>query len=431
MRRKLVSVGMAVCIFVGSMSGCAGVGKLENKEAKNQGEATSEETAGLYPEDKNTRWRDTCAIKRNDIGEEMTISIDAKIAVPDADSMSVVEVQGWSTEKIEKNKVILGKKVKDISLEYTIEKRKEVKNTMLTYISERSDATYVVDDEGIGGIYLEAKEEDLKKVTPEEIKKVTEVFYSPGQDAEYDEKVNTCKISEDEARAEAEEFLARLDLSGQTLIESEPLIWRLTEEPENSDALPKGAAHGYHFCYRPGAAGVDFSSFGDEQDYYWELYNFDKGYYQEDDSFNCSHYYVDYPMNNGITLDVTEQGVIQASISAPLKILSETKNVNLLPLKNVKEIMKESMEDFMNQYFERAKKMRYKNWDHVVRHSFDKLELAYFRIPKEEGNNVFSYVPVWRLMNDSGGASPTMILMVNAIDGTVIDLWDCVTVEGV
>ena len=416
--KRIVAAMLCVCLGTALFSGCGGERKSENKETENQGEATLEEIAGLYPEDKNTRWRDTCAIKRNDTGEEMTISIDAKITVPDADSMSVVEVQGWPTE------------LNGAKLEYTGEKRKEIKKTMLNYISERSDASYYVDDEGITGMYLEVKEEDLEKVMPEEIKKEAEVFYHPGGTAECDETVNTCKISEDEARAEAEKFLARLDLAGQTLIKSAPLIWRLTEDSEDGNALPKGAAHGYRFFYEPGAAGVGFSNFGDEQDYYWELYEFDKNYYQEDDSFNSSHFYVDYPMNNGIRIDVTEQGVIQADVSAPLKILSETKNVSLLPLKNVKEIMKDSMEDFMNQYFERAKKMGYKNWDHVVRHSFDKLELAYFRIPKEEGNNVFSYVPVWRLMNEHGDVNPTMMLMVNAIDGTVLDLWDCVTVEG-
>ena len=178
--KRIMAVMLCVCLGTALFSGCAGERKSENKETENQGEATSEETAGLYPEDKNTRWRDTCAIKRNDTGEEMTISIDAKITVPDADSMSVVDVQGWPTEGIEKNKVILGKKVKEISLEYTIEKRKEIKKTMLNYISERSDASYYVDDEGITGMYLEVKEEDLEKVMPEEIKKEAEVFYHPG-----------------------------------------------------------------------------------------------------------------------------------------------------------------------------------------------------------------------------------------------------------
>lgn len=54
---------------------------------------------------------------------------------------------------------------------------------------------------------------------------------------------------------------------------------------------------------------------------------------------------------------------------------------------------------------------------------FNAMELIYFRMKNVDEPGSYSYVPVWRLCNESEYSYDNPIL-VNAIDGTVIHLLD-------
>ena len=58
---------------------------------------------------------------------------------------------------------------------------------------------------------------------------------------------------------------------------------------------------------------------------------------------------------------------------------------------------------------------------------FNKMEFGYWCVRKEDESNTFSYVPAWKLSMSSPvveGEGNGEMLVINAIDGSMIDVWD-------
>jgi hypothetical protein len=102
------------------------------------------------------------------------------------------------------------------------------------------------------------------------------------------------------------------------------------------------------------------------------------------------------------------------TLQNPLVETGITKNVSILSLDSIENIMIDELTENFDSYVPYS-------YEEVQR--LDYMQLIYFRVEDdtEEESNRYSYIPVWRL---SKGIPSNMqcCIVVNAIDGSVIDV---------
>lgn len=285
------------------------------------------------------------------------------------------------------------------------------------YIGTRDGITYklgIHDDYGVAEGKFDSLEivinaTNIEELVPEQYPDYIHAWPHPYMtcDKYADIGENECVYSEQEAERLARDLLESFGLEYPVLTRSVPLIWG--DEELSSRNCNEYHANGYSFTFAYGIDGVSFPDFGTEDNYEnWDAI----GVYQEKT--------VKYGMNAHAVIDVTDKGIYCEYIADPLETVRISECVKLLPLETIKEIMKENMEKKYEDLPFHAGRVPQK---------FTHMELIYFRVRDKENEGCYSYVPAWRLsekeeMYSYGESRIRNPIIVNAIDGTLIDIYE-------
>lgn len=445
--KRIVYTVFLTLIFLCSMSGC-GKRKVDytdidtKTDEADTGSEAAEET-GTDPGDITEETWQT----EFDVNSENTIlehvKIDADIVVPETDSLSVVSVKPVYFDEAYKKDFLskiydngaayiydfeIGEGTKDISSDYhedvyvgeidgksyisifesgeddgiLIEECGGLKSTILlqngeTYPSDDPIADQIRKENSSRKLMIQA--EDIADACPEEFESADECQITPGRYYSYSEDTdqldNRCSMSEGEAVSKTEDFLTKLDFSDMELQSVEPLIF--SNGPFGGQTY---VWDGYCLFFTRQANGVTIVD--EFTDYYQK---------REIDGWDYEAY---GNMNSALRVYINDNGILQLEYVNPMKEEERTEDVSILPLENVQNIMQEILENDPDSVFSTATTGNY---------IFDQMELTYMRLRGEDES--YSYVPVWQLSDVSGKFSETnhVWLIVNAIDGTQIDLF--------
>lgn len=115
----------------------------------------------------------------------------------------------------------------------------------------------------------------------------------------------------------------------------------------------------------------------------------------------------DVTLPDSTLLTVTDDGIIDVQMEYPVNVTQIYKDVELISLKNIEQIIKAEITENPDKY--------------DIASSFNKLQLSYLKIRSDSEQGKYSYVPAWALsrMVDSNEQNA---IFVNAIDGTIINL---------
>ena len=451
--KRIMAAMLCVCLGTALFSGCAkNAGTTQENTAKeDNGENgnSSAESGNVYEGENDTFWYDKLsAVKKSDGAEtEISVDISAKISVPEVSDMSVIEVQGL---RVEKEKTEPGDAGKWGGEEYKYCIARDVKDELRKKITESSaiaggGVKFSVDFDDTCGIVFSPegtldpegvfKPECMADVASEKVRKegrylaanISSADYVNEELAQFTQKENLCSLTEEESRKKAEEFLKDIGLGSLELYDTSPLLWG------TSDTSKKEAEEN---CI-----------YGDKNKAIWDGYSFVYGqrtasggeipvlYYQFPEGLDEG-----YPALSKTEVCVNEKGVVFAWIHGPSTILSETSHVKLMSMDKIKECMKNNMQTYLDAFFERAKVFADQG-DSLISHGygsteemdncaivkFNKMEFGYWCVRKEDESNTFSYVPAWKLSMSSPvieGEYNGEMLVINAIDGSMIDVWD-------
>lgn len=206
---------------------------------------------------------------------------------------------------------------------------------------------------------------------------------------------NHCELTEEEGRKQAEEALLAIGWSEPIWKDTEFLVW----SDENGEEVVDG------YCFTA-SLGIGNMAFGDfDSGYEWVL-----GQSSAD------------PYQGTADIYINDNGIVYMSVNEPVNVVQITENVSLLSLDTIKGIIRNELSNHPEKYLEDGKKTY-----------FTQLELNYIRIKDDSRERYFSYVPVWRLCHKTGSTDNGMgrkisgyPVLVNAIDGSVIDIKDIV-----
>ena len=456
--KRLLHLSMMGIVFL-ALAGCGGKAGTtqENTAKEDNGENgnSSAESGNVYEGENDTFWYDKLsAVKKSDGAEtEISVDISAKISVPEVSDMSVIEVQGL---RVEKEKTEPGDAGKWGGEEYKYCIARDVQDELRKKMTESSaiaggDVKFSVffgNSYSVWGDIMLSPEgafnwkgafinpERMADVASEKVRKEGRYLAINTNSADfvneelalYTQKENLCSLTEEESRKKAEEFLNDIGLGSLELYDTSPLLWGTSdtskEEAEqnciNGGNLNEAIWDGYSFVY-----GQRTASGGEIPVLDYQLpEGLDEG----------------YPVLSMTEVCVNEKGVVYAEINGPSTILSETSHVKLMSMDKIKECMKNNMQTYLDAFFERAKVFADQG-DSQISHGyssteemdncaivkFNKMEFGYWCVRKEDESNMFSYVPAWKLSMSSPvveGEGNGEMLVINAIDGSMIDVWD-------
>lgn len=119
----------------------------------------------------------------------------------------------------------------------------------------------------------------------------------------------------------------------------------------------------------------------------------------------------DVTLPDSTLLTVTDDGIIDVQMEYPVNVTQIYKDVELISLKNIEQIIKAEITENPDKYDTAA--------------TFNKLQLSYLKIRSDSEQGEYSYVPAWVLsrMVDSNEQNA---IFVNAIDGTIIRIDDLI-----
>ena len=119
---------------------------------------------------------------------------------------------------------------------------------------------------------------------------------------------------------------------------------------------------------------------------------------------------------------MNDKGVIGMRAYHPIETVSVSEGVDLLPLDDVKGIIKDQLVNHFADFRFKVEKL-----DGEKYIQFEHLELIYFRVRNRENEGYYSYIPAWRLFSDALASSRNFFedpLLINAIDGSAIDFYE-------
>lgn len=199
-------------------------------------------------------------------------------------------------------------------------------------------------------------------------------------------------------KKEAGNFLSKLgmqDLVERGECECSWIGFNIDSEKENDYQT---AAWGYIYSYATGIDGITFKD-GFDMDTYLS------GYEAIDSDID------DVTLPDSTLLTVTDDGIIDVQMEYPVNVTQIYKDVELISLKNIEQIIKAEITENPDKYDTAA--------------TFNKLQLSYLKIRSDSEQGEYSYVPAWVLsrMVDSNEQNA---IFVNAIDGTIIRIDDLI-----
>lgn len=218
---------------------------------------------------------------------------------------------------------------------------------------------------------------------------------------------NECVLTKDEAVKKAEEFQNKLGRASQVYIGTSDYEWSAgviedgddTVKTDDKESVIKDTAWGYIIDYGEGVDGIAFCKsldFTRNMDIWEKLDNYD-----------------DFMPYGSSSFIVTDQGVTEFNVSYPVDIVNESKNVELLSMDTIKEIIKDDMTKNSDQY------------DFTQNHIYNNLKLGYIRLKDASAKDKYTYVPAWCLSKQDKGYDRYPVY-VNAIDGTIIRIDDLI-----
>lgn len=223
---------------------------------------------------------------------------------------------------------------------------------------------------------------------------VTQTFQDEDLKDKVDETSNEGSKSAASAKKEAGDFLSKLGM--QNLVqrgECECSWIGFNNSEEGNDY--QTAAWGYIYSYATGIDGITFKD-GLDRDTYLSVY-------ETNDSDTD-----DVTLPDSTLLTVTDDGIIDVQLEYPVNVTQIYKDVELISLKNIEQIIKAEITENHDKYDTAS--------------SFNKLQLSYLKIRSDSEQGKYSYVPAWVLSRMVDYSSERNAIFVNAIDGTIINL---------
>ncbi len=454
---KCTIIGLAGCLF---FSGCAERNVDYNIDENTETESLQRGKAGVKQFADAAAWTEEWK-ETTSKGNEVTLSIDAKVIAPTVDQMSVVEVKEtifdeefkesmvrrfFGNEEVYYNDIrnLTKKELTELRAEYEtlyemysgegMEMEREIYQCKMkecddalenakdthtpaenfavgSYWGNRAGVPYnlnfLEDQFHCSNKDIDFSPREVYQVCPQKFRKVENLTYeywdlkSHGSLTE-----NSCELSEEEAKKEAQSFVEHLGLGDMCYEYSWPLVW--------GDGVKQSewAADGYVFQFGFGMDGMSFAEFGTEEEY-WQFMMKRK---EKEEPH--------YSLNARMTVSVSEAGVIGARISNPVEVVHISEGVELLPFQDIQDIMKEQLNNHLGFFRFSFSRM---NVNGLV--EFNEMELIYFRVRNKNEPEYYSYIPAWRLadvVRDGRGKVDGIQnqVLINAIDGSVINFYE-------
>ena len=405
---RILAAAMTIveAIVIISLTGCSGKkvdygNESESKETKNM--------SALADIRADSGWNENFTIQTGN--GEKTVYVSANIVVPDCDNMSVVEVENIKID------VDYKKRFLDLYFggneyyyhdpdHYTVDElnevieywQKEQDDTYREWLEQRlaeyrdkletAKTTYTVakDLENCevfagykGDVFCEV-EFEAHKVHAYALHQSGTDYGPPSlRNEDYDTITQT--FQDDDLKDKADE----------TSNEGSWIGFNIDSEKENDYQT---AAWGYIYSYATGIDGITFKD-GFDMDTYLSVYE------ANDSDID------DVTLPDSTLLTVTDDGIIDVQLEYPVNVTQIYKDVELISLKNIEQIIKAEITENPDKYDTAA--------------TFNKLQLSYLKIRSDSEQGKYSYVPAWVLsrMVDSNEQNA---IFVNAIDGTIINL---------
>lgn len=436
---RILAAAMTIieAIVIISLTGCAGKkvdygNESESKEKKNM--------SALADIKADSDWKENFTIQTGN--GEKTVYINANIVVPDFDNMSVVEVENVKIDADYKKRFL------DLYFggneyyyhdpdHYTVDELNEViedwqktqddthsewlEQQLAEYRDklETAKTTYTVakDLENCevfagykGDVFCEVEFEAHKvhayawyqsgtdygppSLRNEDYDTITQTFQDDDLKDKADETSNEGSKSAASAKKEAGNFLSKLGM--QDLVERGECEcgWIGFNNSEEGNDY-QTATWGYIYSYATGIDGITFKD-GLDRDTYLSVY-------ETNDSDTD-----DVTLPDSTLLTVTDDGIIDVQLEYPVNVTQIYKDVELISLKNIEQIIKAEITENPDKYDTTS--------------SFNKLQLGYLKIRSDSEPGKYSYVPAWALSRMVDYSSERNAIFVNAIDGTIIDL---------
>lgn len=436
---RMLAAAMTIieAIVIISLTGCAGKkvdygNESESKETKNM--------SALADIKADSGWNENFTIQTGN--GEKTVYINANIVVPDFDNMSVVEVENVKIDADYKKRFL------DLYFggneyyyhdpdHYTVDElnevieywQKEQDDTYREWLEqqlaeyrdklETAKTTYTVakDLENCevfagykGDVFCEVEFEAHKvhayalsqsgtdygppSLRNEDYDTVTQTIQDEDLKDKADETSNEGSKSATSAKKEAGDFLSKLGMQNQVERGECECNWIGFNNSEEGNDY-QTAVWGYIYSYATGIDGITFKD-GLDRDTYLSVY-------ETNDSDTD-----DVTLPDSTLLTVTDDGIIDVQLEYPVNVTQIYKDVELISLKNIEQIIKAEITENPDKYDTAS--------------SFNKLQLSYLKIRSDSEQGKYSYVPAWVLSRMVDYSSERNAIFVNAIDGTIINL---------
>lgn len=436
---RILAAAMTIieAIVIISLAGCAGKkvdygNESESKETKNM--------SALADIKADSGWNENFTIQTGN--GEKTVYINANIVVPDFDNMSVVEVENVKIDADYKKRFL------DLYFggneyyyhdpdHYTVDElnevieywQKEQDDTYREWLEqqlaeyrdklETAKTTYTVakDLESCevfagykGDVFCEVEFEAHKvhayalsqsgtdygppSLRNEDYDTITQTFQDEDLKDKVDETSNEGSKSATSAKKEAGDFLSKLGMQNQVERGECECSWIGFNNSEEGNDY-QTAAWGYIYSYATGIDGITFKD-GLDRDTYLSVYE------AIDSDID------DVTLPDSTLLTVTDDGIIDVQLEYPVNVTQIYKDVELISLKNIEQIIKAEITENPDKYDTAS--------------SFNKLQLSYLKIRSDSEQGKYSYVPAWALSRMVDYSSERNAIFVNAIDGTIINL---------
>lgn len=238
--------------------------------------------------------------------------------------------------------------------------------------------------------------EDIYQVCPEEVSSLPDlcVFDADATDDEVNESVLTAEEADQLAKAALENMGFPNPVQSKTNV----LCWAgdMKDSEDGDSGFQTYRTDGYSMQYVLGMDELSLTGFGAEVQY------------SEYDKSSLL-----YSMAAYAEVSVTERGVITMHVHNPIEVVSMTEDVKLLPIEKIQKIICDELENNPEQF----------PFSGQATVSFHSMELIYFRVCDDSREGYYSYIPAWRLCEKKqGGETYENVVVVNAIDGSIIDL---------
>jgi hypothetical protein len=220
--------------------------------------------------------------------------------------------------------------------------------------------------------------------------------------SEFDDLENICTTSKEDAILTAKQFAAQIGFSDLEVAQTSDCIWMGAADEYWEDS--KAVKDGYVVLFEHNIDGHWLED--DVEDYYEVL----RDSSVEDPQYQIKSY---------LKIYVNDYGIVNMECINPLTEIQKTEDVPMISLDNVQEIITDALKNDTDKY-------AFDEYDKIQ--NFRYMNLVYFRLHSSEEDGIYSYVPAWMLYEqktDNGGSGAQgygAVIVVNAIDGSIIDV---------